>query len=148
MENVKDILREKGNEVWAINQDTQVYDALTLMAEKNIGALLVVDKDEKLQGIFSERDYARFAVKEPNKRECPWDLPVKELMTKDVIYITPDMAVDYCMGLMTKKRLRHLPVMEGKKLAGLISIGDIVKAVLYEKNFIIDQMEHYIWDNT
>src|SRR6056297_1558462 len=148
MDNVKDMLKEKGSEVWAIDQDTQVYDALTMMSEKNIGALLVVDKDENLQGIFSERDYARSAVKDPEKKECPWDLPVKKLMTTSVVYITPGKSVEYCMGLMTKRRLRHLPVMDGKKLVGLISIGDVVKAVLSEKNFIIEQMEHYIWDNT
>ncbi len=147
MESVKDILNHKGNQVWAVNPDTKVFDALKLMAEKNIGAVLVVDQKENLKGIFSERDYARYAVEGEEGKECPWDHKVGDLMTTGVIYVTDDKSVDYCMGLMTSKRLRHIPVMQDKKIIGLISIGDIVKAVLHEKDFIIDQMEHYIWDN-
>lgn len=147
MESVKDILNHKGSQVWAVNPDTKVFDALKLMGEKNIGAVLVVDNKENLKGIFSERDYARYAVGSEEGKECPWDHKVGDLMTKEVLYVTEDKSVDYCMGLMTSKRLRHIPVLHDEKIIGLISIGDIVKAVLGEKDFIIDQMEHYIWDN-
>lgn len=148
METVKDMLQQKGNQVWAVNPDTKVFDALKVMADKNIGALLVVDTSENLQGIFSERDYARFAAKGSEPAVCPWDRPVKDLMTTEIVYVTTEQPIDHCMGLMTSKRLRHLPVIQDKKLIGLISIGDVVKASLTEKNFIIDQMEHYIWDNS
>jgi CBS domain-containing protein len=148
MDNVKDILNHKGNQVWAVHLDTKVQEALQLMADKNIGALLVVDDKENLKGIFSERDYARYTVSPDKNQECPWSYSVQELMTKEVLYVTDDKSVDYCMGLMTNRRLRHLPVMKEGTLAGMISIGDVVKAVLTEKSFIIDQMEHYIWDNT
>jgi len=148
MDNVKDILTLKGNQVWAVHTDTKVQEALRLMAAKNIGALLVVDKDENLKGIFSERDYARFTAAPQKNQDCPWNYPVEKLMTREVIYVTDDKPIDYCMGLMTDKRLRHLPVMKDGKLAGMISIGDVVKAILTEKNFLIEQMEHYIWDNS
>jgi len=148
MENVKDILASKGSQVWAVQPDTKVQEALQLMSEKNIGALLVVDANEKLQGVFSERDYARFTVSPQKNNDCPWNHPVQRLMTSEVVYVTEDKSINYCMGLMTNRRLRHLPVMKDGKIVGLISIGDVVKAILSEKNFIIDQMEHYIWDNT
>lgn len=148
METVKDILSHKGSEVWAVNSDSQVREALTLMKEKNIGALLVVDKDEELKGIFSERDFARKTVTEAEGGVYSVDKQVGELMTTSVIYIKDDQTVDQCMAIMTEKRLRHLPVLHDGKVAGLISIGDVVKAVISEKNFIIDQMEHYIWDNS
>jgi len=147
MENVKDILNHKGNQVWAVNPHTKVMEALKLMADKNIGAVLVVDDKEELKGIFSERDYARYAVHAKEGEECPWSYPVSQLMTSEVLYVTEDKSVDHCMGIMTSKRLRHIPVMQNKKVIGLISIGDIVKAELGEKDFIIDQMEHYVWDN-
>lgn len=147
MENVKDILNHKGNQVWAVNPHTKVLEALKLMAEKNIGAVLVVNDKEELKGIFSERDYARYAAHAKEGEECPWSYPVSQLMTSEVLYVTEDKSVDHCMGIMTSKRLRHIPVMQNKKVIGLISIGDIVKAELGEKDFIIDQMEHYVWDN-
>jgi len=148
MDNVKDILNHKGNQVWTVQPDTKVNDALQLMADKNVGALLVVDDKKNLKGIFSERDYARFTVSPDKNGDCPSNYPVQKLMTSEVIYVTDDKSIDYCMGLMTNRRLRHLPVMKDGKLAGMISIGDVVKAILSEKNFIIEQMEHYIWDNT
>ena len=148
METVKDILHHKGTEVWAIGPDTKVHDALALMKEKNIGALLVVDKNEKLRGVFSERDYARKSISEKEESIRPVDKPVSELMTTSVVYIKDDQTVEHCMGIMTEKRLRHLPVLHEGKISGLISIGDVVKAVIHEKDFIIDQMEHYIWDNS
>ncbi len=147
METVRDILSHKGSEVWAIEPDAQVREALKLMKEKNIGALLVVDKKDELKGIFSERDYARKTVTAGEESKCPVDKKVKELMTGSVVYIKDDQTVDQCMAIMTEKRLRHLPVLHEGKTAGIISIGDVVKSVIKEKNFIIDQMEHYIWDN-
>jgi CBS domain-containing protein len=148
METVKDILSHKGTEVWAVNPDTKVREALKLMQEKNIGALLVVDKNEELKGIFSERDYARKTLIVGDESVCPVDKKVEELMTSSVVYIKDTQTVDHCMAIMTEKRLRHLPVLHEGKVSGLISIGDVVKAVISEKDFIIDQMEHYIWDNS
>ncbi|MFO7849123.1 MAG: CBS domain-containing protein [Spirochaetia bacterium] len=142
METVKDILSHKGSEVWAVNPETKVREALKLMKEKNIGALLVVDKDEELQGIFSERDYARKTDPSNTQGVCPADKNVSDLMTKSVVYIKDNQTVDQCMAIMTEKRLRHLPVLHEGKIGGLISIGDVVKAVITEKDFIIDQMEH------
>lgn len=148
METVKDILSHKGTEVWAVTPDTNVREALKLMKDKDIGALMVVDKNEKLQGIFSERDYARKTDTSHAQGACPADVDVSDLMTKSVVYIKDNQTVDQCMAIMTEKRLRHLPVLHEGKIGGLISIGDVVKAVITEKDFIIDQMEHYIWDNS
>ncbi len=148
METVKDILNHKGSEVWAINPDAKVGEALGLMKEKNIGALMVVDSKEELKGIFSERDYARKTVTAGGEGISPLDKKVSDLMTETVVYIKDTQTVDQCMAIMTEKRLRHLPVLHEGKVAGLISIGDVVKAVIHEKDFIIDQMEHYIWDNS
>lgn len=147
METIQDVLQHKGREVWTVKPDTTVFEALTLMNEKNAGAVIVQDEKGKMAGIFSERDYARKTIGTIGGSDCPRDLPVKELMTKEVISIKPDTGIETCMALMTKKRIRHLPVMDGDKLAGIISIGDIVKAVIDEKDFLIAKMEQYIWDN-
>lgn len=147
METVKDILSEKGNKIWAVQPGTKVSEALKLMSDKNIGAVLVVDDKEKMRGIFSERDFARHSVEEVNKGGCPTDGVVEDFMSTEVVYVKEEQTIDNCMALMTEKRLRHLPVLHGDDIVGLISIGDVVKAVISEKNFIIDQMEHYIWDN-
>jgi len=117
-----------------------VFDALKLMAEKEVGALLVIDGD-KLAGIFSERDYARKVIL---KGRSSRSLPVRDIMTTDVLYIHPDLELEECMAIMTEKRLRHLPVMENDALTGIISIGDVVKAVIDEKEFLISQLENYI----
>ena len=140
MINVRDILREKGNQTWSVSLHTIVLDALKLMAEKNIGALVVLD-GEQLAGIFSERDYARKVIL---KGKASKDIPVKEIMTSEVTTVRPGHTVEECMGLMTEKRIRHLPVVEEGKLVGLISIGDIVKAIISDKEFIIKQLENYI----
>ena len=117
-----------------------VYDALTLMAEKNLGAVLVMD-GARIAGIFSERDYARkVTLKGKSSRETP----VKEIMTQDVLFVRPGHSIEDCMALMTDKRIRHLPVMEGEKLMGVISIGDVVKAIISENKFVIKQLEDYI----
>lgn len=137
---VRDILRAKGNQIWWISPDATVFSALELMAEKNVGALVVLD-GENLAGIFSERDYARKVIL---KGKASKETSVKEIMTSEVTTVRPGQSVDECMALMTDKRIRHLPVFEREKLVGLISIGDVVKAVISEREFIIKQLENYI----
>lgn len=147
METIQDILAKKGSQVWSIDRESSVFDALTLMNEKNVGALLVTDSSGKPEGIFSERDYARKTINKIGGKDCPRDLPVRDLMTKDLIFIKAETGIETCMALMTKKRVRHLPVKTGDNLSGMVSIGDIVKAVIDEKDFLIARMEQYIWDN-
>jgi CBS domain-containing protein len=137
---VRDILQGKGNQVWSVTPETTVFDALVLMAEKNVGALLVLE-GEKIAGIFSERDYARKIIL---KGKASKETFVKEIMTPEVTTVGPGQSVEECMGLMTQHRIRHLPVLEGGKLIGLVSIGDVVKAVISAKEFIIEQLETYI----
>lgn len=140
MKNVIELLRVKGHQYWSVTPDTTVFDALKLMAEKNIGVLLVLEGDV-LVGLLSERDYARKVIL---KGKSSKDTPVKEIMSEKVIYVEPEQTVEECMALMTDKRVRHLPVFEGDKLIGIISIGDVVKAIISEQEFIIEQLEHYI----
>lgn len=140
MTTVRDILRAKGNQIWRVSPDTTVFYALELMAEKNVGALVVLD-GESLAGIFSERDYARKIIL---KGKASKETSVEEIMSAEVTTVDPGQSVDECMALMTDKRIRHLPVVEGEKLVGLISIGDVVKAVISEREFIIKQLESYI----
>ena len=140
MNTVKDILNTKGSTVWSVTPETKVFDALKLMAEKNIGAILVI-KDEEVKGIFSERDYARKVVLEGRSSH---ELVVENIMSTKVLYVTPDTMIDECMALMIEKRIRHLPVYENEKLIGLVSIGDVVKELLEHKDFMIDQLERYI----
>jgi CBS domain-containing protein len=140
MSNVREILVEKGNEVWTISPDRSVFDALQLMADKNIGALIVTDQ-EKVIGIFSERDYARKIIL---KGKASKETRVSEIMTPVVVYVTWRHTVEDCMNLMTDKRIRHLPVLEEGKLVGLISIGDVVKAIISDREFTIKQLENYI----
>jgi CBS domain-containing protein len=147
METIKDILKAKGSDVYTVKGDATVFDALSLMSEKNAGAVLVVNDAGGILGIFSERDYARKALTTMDGGNCPRDLPVKDLMSSEVITIRPDTGTETCMALMTKKRVRHLPVTEDDKLVGMISIGDVVKDLINEKDFLIAKMEQYIWDN-
>jgi len=140
MKIVKHILKEKGQRFWSVAPDTLVIDALKLMAEKEVGALLVLDGG-KLIGIMSERDYARKVIL---KGKSSLDTPVREIMTSKVFFIRPAQTVEECMALMTDKHIRHLPVMEGDKVVGVISIGDLVKATIEEKDFLIKQLENYI----
>jgi CBS domain-containing protein len=141
METVKDLLKTKGSEVYTVSPEDKIIDAMKVMADKNIGALIVLKNSEKVVGIISERDYARnVALK---GKSCT-DTTVEEIMTTKVSGVTPDVTVDRCMALMTERRIRHLPVLEGNKLVGVISIGDIVKAVIVEKQHLIDDLEHYI----
>ena len=140
MYTVRHLLQEKGNKVWTISPQVTVYEALELMANHNIGAL-VVTTDEKVMGMFTERDYARKVIL---KGRASKTTAVGELMTTEVLYISLDDTIENCMALMTEHRLRHLPVMEGGKLAGIISIGDVVKSIISDREFMIRELERYI----
>jgi CBS domain-containing protein len=140
MINVRDILQDKGKDIWQVKPETSVFEALKLMAEKNIGALLVCD-GEKLAGIFSERDYARKVIL---KGKASKETLVKEIMTSVVVTVRYGQTVEECMSLMTQYRIRHLPVVDGEKLCGVISIGDVVKAIISDQEFTIKQLENYI----
>ncbi len=141
MKYVRDVLQKKGYDIWSVAPDTPVYKALQLMSEKNCGAVLVLDQ-ETLVGILSERDYARKVIL---KGKSSKNTPVEEIMSKRVVCIQPDNTIDECMALMTDKRIRHLPVLKDEEtLVGLISIGDVVKEVISEQEFIIHQLESYI----
>ena len=137
---VKQLLKERTDCIWTIAPQDTVYKALEIMAEKNIGALVVVEK-EKVVGMFSERDYARSIVL---KGKSSKDTSIGELMDSNVCYVRPEQTIDECMALFTKKRIRHLPVLEMEKLVGLVSIGDAVKQYLEDKEFHIQQLENYI----
>ena len=140
MKTVRDLLEGKGRDVWSVAPDSTVYDALKLMAERGIGAVLVLD-GKKVAGILSERDYARQVVL---KGKASKDTPVREIMTTRVVFIGPERSAEDCMAVMTDKRIRHLPVLDGDDLLGILSIGDVVKAVISEKQFQIEQLETYI----
>ncbi|TDJ06079.1 MAG: CBS domain-containing protein [Deltaproteobacteria bacterium] len=140
METIRQILGKKGNQIYSVKPETTVYDTLKLMADKNIGAVLVL-KQDKLVGIMSERDYARKVVL---KGKISKEIPVNEIMSSNVICIDPDQTIKNTKAVMIQKRIRHLPVMEDDKLIGIISIGDVVNAVLEENSFMIDQLATYI----
>jgi CBS domain-containing protein len=140
MTTVRNILHSKGNTIWSIEPEVIVFDALKIMAEKNIGALLVI-KGEHLEGIFSERDYAR---KVALKGESSHKIAVKDIMTSDLVCVNPDQSIEECMELMTNKHVRHLPVKDKNKLVGLISIGDVVKAIILQHEDTIKHLENYI----
>lgn len=140
MKTIKQVLRQKGNDIWSVTLDSMVYDALKLMAEKEVGALLVLEAG-KLVGIISERDYARKVIL---KGKSSLDTPVSEIMTQRVMFVRPEQTVEECMALMTEKRIRHLPVLVDDQVVGVVSIGDLVKASLDEKDFMIKQLENYI----
>jgi CBS domain-containing protein len=137
---VKQILSEKGHEVWSTSPNTTVFDALKFMSEKSIGALVVLDNQEVV-GVFSERDYARKVTLEGKSSK---NLPVKEIMTRRVVCVKPEYTTEDCMALMTDKHIRHLPVVEDDELVGIISIGDVVKAIISQQELVIEQLENYI----
>ncbi len=141
MKTVKDILAEKGNRVITIHQDKTVLEALVCLVEAGIGAVVVVDDTDKLVGIFSERDLIRIVAV---KQASVLPLLVKEVMTSKVTCVVPEQTVDECMTLITEKRFRHLPVVVDGSLQGLVSIGDLVKAAIADKEFLIQQLTHYI----
>ena len=140
MKTVRDILKVKGNEVWCVKPDATVFEALQRMAEKEIGAL-VVTEGAQVVGLISEREYARKVALQG--RSSPTTL-VSEIMVSPVVYIHLDQPIEECMALMTEKRTRHLPVIEDGKLVGLISIGDIVKSIIADQQFTIEQLVRYI----
>jgi CBS domain-containing protein len=140
MQTVRDILKTKGTDVWCVEPDATVFDALQRMAEKEVGALVVMQGGQ-IVGLISERDYARKIVL--HGRASPTTL-VKEIMTSPVVYIHLDQPIEECMSLMTEKRTRHLPVIENGKLVGLISIGDIVKSIIADQQFMIEQLVRYV----
>jgi CBS domain-containing protein len=141
MKTAAQILKSKPDEtVHAMEPTASAYEAARFMADKNIGALVVIERG-KVVGIVSERDCARKLVAMARSSQ---DTPLRDIMSSPVMYVHPDQTGEECMALMTENRLRHLPVMDGGKLIGLISIGDLVKATISEQQFIIEQLEHYI----
>ena len=140
MQSVQDILKTKGNDVWSVRPDDTVFDSLKLMADKQVGALLVMDQD-KLVGIVTERDYARKVILEGKSSKSS---QVAEVMTKQVLCVNPQQTIDECMALMTDKRARHLPVVDEEQVVGVVSIGDLVKATISEQQVIIEHLQQYI----
>lgn len=140
MKTVREILQVKGGNCWSIAPTESVFEAMKLMAEKEIGALLVTEGD-KLVGIISERDYARKVILQGRSSKTT---QVREIMTARVVYADLHQGVEECMAVMTDKRIRHLPVMDKGRLCGIISIGDLVKSIIAEQKFIIEQLERYI----
>jgi CBS domain-containing protein len=140
MKTARQLLQGKGQEVLGISPHDSVYDAMKLMADRNVGALLVLDEG-RLRGMISERDVARKLF---IQNKAPTDIRVSELMTRDVVYVSPETTNEQCMALMTDKRVRHLPVLDGERVIGVISIGDLVKDTISDQRFIIEQLEHYI----
>jgi len=137
---VKDMLDQKGRDVWTVAPEAQVLDALKMMAERGIGALVVVS-GQRVVGVFSERDYARKVVL---KERSALNTPVRDVMTSDVFCVRNETTTDECMALMTEKRIRHLPVIEDNRLTGLISIGDVVKAIITHQKITIEHLQDYI----
>jgi CBS domain-containing protein len=140
MKTVEQVLRGKNAELVAVGPDESVFDALALMARREVGAVVVLEAG-RLVGILSERDYARKIIL---LGKASKDTPVREIMTPRVVCVTPATTIDECMALMTDKRCRHLPVLEGERVIGVVSIGDVVKHTIAEQQFIIEQLEHYI----
>ena len=140
MKIIKDLLASKGDEIWSVEPDTTVYDTIAMMAEKGVGALMVM-QGEQVLGIVSERDYARKVILEGRSSK---DTPVSDIMTSRIIHTSPDRSVEECMTLMTTNKIRHLPVMESERLVGVVSIGDLVKATISEQQATIEQLERYI----
>ena len=140
MKSARQLLEAKGSQVWSVHPDASVYDAIEVMADKEVGALMVLDGGA-LVGVISERDYARKVILRGRSSK---HTAVKEIMTTRVIYARPDQTVEECMALMTEKRIRHLPIVDGDELLGVVSIGDLVKTMLAEQQFVIEQLEQYI----
>lgn len=140
MDTIRELLAAKGGDVWSIPPDMKVYDALAMMAFRNVGALLVM-AEGKMVGLLSERDYARKIVL---RGKTSKETPVAEIMARRVVCVRPEQTIHECMALMTQKRVRHTPVVENDRVIGLISIGDVVKAIISEQEFRIDQLETYV----
>ena len=140
MRTIEQLLQVKGNDIWSIVPQATAYNALQIMAEKNVGALLVIEK-EKMVGIFSERDYARKVILKDRSSK---NTSVGELMTQKVFYIDADSTLKECMALMTAKRVRHLPVLKNNELIGIVTLGDVVKQIISDQQFAIRELEKYI----
>ena len=142
MTRLEDFLKlNKNRQIWTISKDQSVMQALILMSEKNIGAIIVVDNNDFPIGIFSERDYARKIIL---KGKSSKDTLLDEVMTKELITVTRDYKIDQCMEIMNEKRIRHLPVLENKKIVGIISIGDVLKIMIKEQKELIDHLQKFI----
>jgi CBS domain-containing protein len=137
---ISELLGDKGQEIWSVGPHVTVYETIEIMADKGVGALVVME-NEKLVGIISERDYARKVILQGRSSR---DTPVVDIMTSRIIHTSPESTVDECMALMTDNKIRHLPVMADEKLLGVISIGDLVKATISEQKSTIEQLERYI----
>ena len=137
---VKEILKAKGDTVWSISPDTTILDAMQIMAEKQIGNLLVLENDQ-IAGIVSERDFVRMIASDS---ACKLNKPVRDVMTLEVYTIGPSEDIEACMKMMTEKRIRHLPVVEDDQILGMISIGDVIKGIITSQKFTIEQLEKYI----
>ncbi len=140
MKTIKQLLEYKGNEIITISPESSVYDAIKIMADHHIGSLMVMEND-RLLGIITERDYSRKVIL---KGKSSPDTAVKDIMSTNVLCTKPDQTVEEAMALMTEKRVRHLPVVENSNVIGIISIGDLVKTIISEQKYIIEQLEHYI----
>ena len=142
MTKLEDFLKlNKNRQIWTISKDQSVIQALILMSEKNIGAIIIVDNNDFPIGIFSERDYARKIIL---KGKSSKDTLLDEVMTKELITVTRDYKIDQCMEIMNEKRIRHLPVLENKKIVGIISIGDVLKIMIKEQKELIDHLQKFI----
>jgi CBS domain-containing protein len=137
---VCEILQSKGHDVWFVRPEAFVFDAVKMMSERSVGALLVME-GEKMVGIISERDYARKVVLAGKSSK---QTQVKDIMTQRVLWVAPERTIEECMALMTDKRVRHLPVVDNTQVVGMVSIGDLVKAIIAEQQIIIDQLQNYI----
>jgi CBS domain-containing protein len=140
---VKEILREKGNAIYSVEPDASILDALRLMAKQAIGVVLVVE-DSKILGIFSERDCVYDLASDDG---CSLQAPVRQYMTSPVYYVTPDQTMEDCMAVMTAKNIRHLPVLHDDDLIGMISIGDVIKTIISERDASIHDLENFLWVN-
>ena len=140
MKTAKQLLEDKGQQVWSVHSDATVFDALRLMAEKDIGALLVMDEGSVV-GLISERDYARKVILQGRSSRHTL---VADIMSTSVLHALPQQTVNDCMALMTDKKVRHLPVLDDGRVIGILSLGDLVKAIITEQEFVIEQLEHYI----
>ncbi len=141
MQTVGQLLQKKGGEVWTISRDAMVYRALQTMSEKGVGALPVIDADGRVTGIISERDYARKVILEGRSSK---ETSIKDIMTPELFVVSPKNTLNECMGIMSEKRIRHLPVLDNGKLVGIISIGDVLKAIITEQGILIEHLHNYI----
>jgi CBS domain-containing protein len=137
---VREILQSKGHDVWSIRPEDLVFDAVKMLSERSVGALLVME-GEKMVGIITERDYARKVILAGKSSK---QTQVKDIMTQRVLWVSPERTIEECMALMTDKKVRHLPVVENTQVVGIVSIGDLVKAIIAEQQVIIDQLQNYI----